>query len=144
MAISFEALINKISEVAVQAQHVMDAQAEERLQDLFDREGDALVLKKIYIKLFDDIGLDTPRLILRNLASLQINTMRMKLDTEIDLGSMETPNEISATLKQGLRENSTEMEIEVEFGSVEPPEGIWLMKDALNTKFSHDLGGTDG
>ena len=145
MAISFEDLINTISLVAVQAQHVMDAQAEERLQDLFERDGDALVLKKIYIKLFEDRGLDIPKFILRNLNSVKINTLKMKLDTEIDLGSMKTPNGISASLKTGLRENSTEVQIEVEFGSIEAPEGIWLIRDALNTQFSHAIGeGTDG
>ena len=142
MAISFEDLVNSISKLAVEAQDVMDEQSHARLEDLFDKNGDTLVPKTVKMKI-NGIEIDVPKIVVRNMNSLKIDTLTMELETEIDLNTAQTKG-ITASLKRGLRKNATQAKITVDFKSIEIPEGIELVRENLNTNLSDKIGESNG
>lgn len=143
MAISFQDLVDSISKLAVEAQNVMEQQAQSRLEDLFDKEGDLLVPKTVKLKI-NEREIDVPLIVLRNMNSIKIDGLTMTLETEIDLSTASEKKGIIASLKRGLSQNATQTEIKVDFKAMDIPEGIAKIQSNLNTKLSEKLGGLDG
>ena len=136
--LTYQDLINKISELAVEAQNVMEEQSAARIEDLFDKDDDDVFQPKmVKINLFGN-EIEVPKIVLRNMNSLKIDEMRMDLETDVDLSDA---GDVSVTLKKGGSKTAAHTKIEVTFKAIDAPEGMALIQDRMNTTISEITGG---
>lgn len=128
-------LMESISEMSTTAQAAAEEQAADRLEDLFDIDEDG-VLEPVYvpIRLNGDI-IQVPKMALRNLSSMKMESISVELETEIDISD----DEMDASLKNGLRDSATIIKIQAQFAPTDAPEAISLLHENFCSKVAKQL-----
>lgn len=136
---TFKDLLNKLVETAVIAQNAAEAQAQERLEDLYQKDDEGILHPKTIKLNTNGKIIDVPRSSIRQLSSMKMAEMKITLDTDIHFDYTDN-RDISVNLKKKLFENSSHISIEVTFEAQDPAEGAKLIQDAGNSHLRKQIG----
>lgn len=137
---TFKDLLNKLVETAVIAQDAAEAQAQERLQDLYHEDDDGVLHPKTIKLNTNGTVIEVPRSSIRQLSSMKMKELKIELETDIHFNYNDKDNDISVNLKKKLFENSSHISIEVLFEAQEAAEGSKLIQDAGNSHLRKQIG----
>lgn len=138
---TFKELLNKLVETAVIAQDAAEAQAQERLEDLYETDDDGILHPKTIKLNTNGTIIEVPRSSIRQLSSMKMRELKINLDTDIHFNyNSDDEDNISVNLKKKLFQNSSHISIEVIFEAQDPAEGAKLIQDSGNSHLRKQLG----
>ena len=138
MPMTFKELLNKLVECAVVAQEAAEAQAQERMEDLYE-ERDGVLHPKTTRLHVNGNTIDVPKASLRQLSSMKMREIRLQLETDVDFEDADA-TELRVGLKKKLFKNNSHLKIEVVFEAQEAAEGAKLIQDSSNARLRKQIG----
>ena len=134
----FKDLLNKFVECAVLAQEAAEAQAQERMEDLYDEKDGVLYpkMKKVHV---NGNTINVPKASLRQLSSMKLSKLEIDLETDLAFDNSTNPD-LRVGLKKQLFKNSTHIHIQVTFKAQEAAEGAKLIQDSGNARLRKLIG----